>query len=126
MKSPINLFIGSVAALSLIGGAVAVSPTFAATHASAKGKTWTVNEVTGKATAGFVFSPAKLKIKVGDTVIFKDKSSAPHNVVGTNNKLIKRTAINSATYKVTFKKAGDFKYVCQIHPGMVGEIIVKK
>ncbi len=91
-------------------------------------KTYTVNEVAGKTPGTYVFSPAKLTIKVGDTVTFVDKSlPVPHDVIGTNNKVINRAAINTATYKLTFTKAGVYKYNCTIHlPSMVGQITVTK
>lgn len=106
---------------------VAVAQPAAAAHRAAH-KTWTVRELPGKAQAGFVFSPAKLTIHAGDTVKWVDGNAVPHNVVGTNSaskKLINRADINTKTYTVTFKKTGTYKYMCQIHPGMVGQITVK-
>ncbi len=29
------------------------------------------------------------------------------------------------TFEHTFDEAGDFKYVCTVHPGMEGEVVVK-
>ena len=107
--------------------AVAVAQPAAAAHRAAH-KTWTVKEQPGKAQAGFVFSPAKLTIHIGDSVKWVDANAVPHNIVGSNsasNKGIDRSAINTKAYTVTFKKAGTYKYVCQIHPGMVGQITVK-
>jgi len=79
-----------------------------------------------KATAGYAFSPAKLTVRVGDTVTWKDKTATPHNIVGVGTTTIHRPAINSASYTLTFTKAGTYHYICQVHPGMAGVITVTK
>lgn len=79
--------------------------------------------------SGYIFSPSKLTVHVGDTVKWVDIGGIPHNIVGTNpvsKKYIKKTAIDANGYSVTFKVKGAFKYYCQIHvPNMVGQITVK-
>ncbi len=77
-----------------------------------------------KATAGYAFSSARLTVRVGDTVTWKDKTATPHNIVGVGTVTIHRPAINSVSYKVTFTKAGTYHYICQVHPGMAGVITV--
>lgn len=107
-------------------GALAVAQPAAAAHQAAH-KTWTVYEQPGKAQAGFVFSPAKLTIHAGDTVKWVDKNSTPHDIIGqgsASKKLINRSDVNSKTYTVTFKTKGTYKYICNIHPGMVGQVTV--
>jgi len=100
------------------------SPTITSTAAAHH--TYTVKEVKGKSASGYVFAPAALTIKVGDTVVWVDDSGqTPHNVVGVGNSVINRAAVNGKSYSLTFKKAGTYKYLCQVHPGMVGQITVK-
>lgn len=118
-------------ALPLIAGTVVAQPTFAAhhtVHKAAAHKTYKVKMEPGSG-GGFIFSPAKLTIHVGDTVQWVDVDSTLHNIVGQNSfskKVINRSAFNTKSYKVTFKKKGTYKYECQIHlPRMVGQIIVK-
>ena len=75
----------------------------------------------------YEFNPSKLSIKLGDTVHWVDKDATPHNIVGTGAAatVIDRTAINTASYSVTFKKPGTYHYECQVHlPNMVGTITV--
>lgn len=120
----------SLLGLSLIGAAILVQPaTSAAAHGGAQAAkvhhTYIVKEQPGNATAGYVFSPAMLHVGVGDTVIWKDTNSTPHNIVGVKTMVIHRPTIGTATYKLTFKKAGTYHYLCQVHPGMVGVIVVK-
>ena len=114
-------------ALPLLAGVVAAQSALAAHQPATIHKTVTVMEKPGKAQAGFVFAPALVTIHVGDTVMWKDTTVTPHNVVGQGSasKVIKKTAIDAKSYKVTFTKKGTYTYVCQIHPGMVGQIVVK-
>lgn len=120
-----------IVALPLIAGTVVAQPTFAAHHTVHKAtahKTYTVKMKPGSS-SGFVFSPAKLTIHVGDKVKWVDVNSTVHNIIGQNSfskKVIDRAAFNTKSYTVTFKKKGTYKYECQIHlPQMVGQIIVK-
>jgi len=127
---------GLIALPLVAAGVAAATPALAAHHAPARStammhKTYTVQEMAGKSTTsdptGYVFNPAKLTVKVGDTVMWVDKSMpVPHNIVGKGNTVINRTAINTSPYKVTFAKAGTYNYGCLIHPGMNGVVVVTK
>jgi plastocyanin len=115
-----------VVTLAVLAAGVAASQVSAVDAAAHK--TYTVVETKGKSKSGYVFSPSKLTIKVGDTVKWIDKGTMVHNLdgVGSAAKIISRHAYNTKPYQVTFKKPGNYFYICQIHPGMVGDIIVKK
>lgn len=108
-------------------GLPAGQPAVAAHRPASMHKTITVLEKPGKSTSGFVFSPATVTVGVGDTVLWKDTTSMVHNIVGQGSakKVIDREAYNTKPYQVTFKQKGTYKYVCQIHPGMVGQVTVK-
>jgi plastocyanin len=69
------------------------------------------------------FSAKTVTIKKGNTVTWKWVGSNPHNV--QFSKKVKSKTITKGTYKRTFKKRGTFKYVCIIHSGMDGKVIVK-
>ncbi len=77
---------------------------------------------------------ANIIIKVGTTVTWSNKSTAPHTVVSgtsaapttTFGSLTKILAPNSSdTYSFTFTKAGEFPFFCSIHPAMIGWITVQ-
>ena len=75
---------------------------------------------------GFAFSPKTLTINKGDTVVWTNNDSAPHDVVGTNNKILSSPTLSRGqTYSFTFTETGTFEYFCSIHPSMKGSIIVK-
>jgi plastocyanin len=73
--------------------------------------------------SGFAFEPASLDVKVGDTVTFTNKDSAPHNVRIDGKELGEQAQGASVTWKA--EKAGTYPYTCTIHPSMSGTIVVK-
>ena len=68
------------------------------------------------------FSAKTVTINKGNTVTWKWVGSNPHNV---QFKGFKSKTLTKGTYKHTFKKRGTFKYVCIIHSGMNGKVVVK-
>ena len=89
-----------------------------------------------------VFKPAILKVKAGQTVMWKNSSSEVHTVTADP-----RVAVNpkdvelpkgakqfdsgflnpGKTYEQTFRTPGTYRYVCTLHEAqhMIGQIIVK-
>jgi plastocyanin len=81
-----------------------------------------------------LFVPEKCTIKVGTTLVWTNTGSAVHTVTSLDGKSFdsgQSTPINGgATFKFTFKTAGDFPYYCVFHSpdhktGMVGDIKVE-
>lgn len=70
------------------------------------------------------FKPERLSVKAGEKVTwrFQDKG-IPHNVVA-DDKSFKSEIMDSGLFRHTFEKPGTFGYVCTIHPGMKGTIVV--
>ncbi len=75
----------------------------------------------------YVFGPATKRIKVGQTVIWKNTSDAGHTVTSTTKGWTYNRMLNEdKSVRYTFMKAGTFHYKCVFHSGMVGTIIVTK
>ena len=72
----------------------------------------------------FTFSPAELKVKVGDTVTWTNHDDIPHTVVSAG-KFRSKTMDTDNTFTFTFTAAGDYKYFCSLHPHMTGTITVE-
>jgi plastocyanin len=74
------------------------------------------------------FSPATVQVKSGDTIVFTNDDSPPHNVTWVSGpKFTSSSTLNpgsSFTLKVT--QAGTIHYYCSIHPFMKGTIVVSK
>jgi plastocyanin len=92
--------------------------------------------VSGAPTMGDkAFSPNPIQTKVGDTIIWTNNDSVPHTVTsgtGPNDPNMGKdfdvgisTPISpGSTFSHKFTTAGEFPYFCQIHPTMVGNVIV--
>ena len=76
----------------------------------------------------FAFSPATIKVKVGDTVTWINQDSTQHSVIANtasadapNGSLMAK----GETYKFTFNKAGTYAYHCGVHPSITGTVTVE-
>jgi plastocyanin len=72
----------------------------------------------------FTFTPAELKVKVGDTVTWTNHDDIPHAVVSAG-KFRSKTLDTDNSFSFTFTAAGDYKYFCSLHPHMTGMIKVE-
>ena len=73
------------------------------------------------------FVPKSVTAKVGQTVKWTNDDSVDHNVTATSGETFKSSTFGQgATYSHKLAKAGTIKYVCTIHPGMEGTIVVTK
>jgi len=83
------------------------------------------------------FSPNTINVKVGDTVTWTNSDNMEHTVtsgIGPSDQskgkqfdsgLSGSTALTAGkTFSHQFIKAGEFPYFCQIHPTMVGNVVV--
>ncbi|PWU79871.1 MAG: hypothetical protein DLM72_15320 [Candidatus Nitrosopolaris wilkensis] len=89
--------------------------------------------------ANKAFAPNPLNAKVGDTVTWTNKDTTFHTVTSgtgpsdtTHGKqfdsgLSGPTALTTQgkTFSHKFMTAGEFPYFCQLHPTMVGKVVVK-
>ena len=72
------------------------------------------------------FIPTTTRVPLGTTVVWRNGSIQPHEVVGSNltwgahDKLLQP----GDTIGWTFRQPGVYAYSCMIHPGMTGAIIV--
>jgi amicyanin len=72
----------------------------------------------------FTFSPAEVKVKVGDTVTWTNHDDIPHTVVSAG-KFRSKAMDTDNTFSFTFTAAGEYKYFCSLHPHMTGTIKVE-
>ncbi len=73
------------------------------------------------------FVPARFSAKVGSLALTLRNGAVPHNVVFDDSSLTGIPTISGAETKttmLTFAKAGTYTFVCTIHPGMDGAIVV--
>jgi plastocyanin len=79
------------------------------------------------------YDPATITVAVGTTVVWKNGDSQGHTVTsgnagdeqfGTDFDSSFPLLKPEATFEHTFDKVGEFPYFCQVHPYMVGKVIV--
>jgi len=69
-----------------------------------------------------VFRPKEMTVAVGDTVTWRWEGSAAHNVTGPG---FESDNQSDGEFEHTFDEAGEVDYVCTLHPGMTGTIVVE-
>lgn len=88
---------------------------------------------TGSASTGGVavamkniaFSPTTVHVKVGEKITWTNQDSVDHNVTSQSGEQIASQNFGQGgTFSFTPTRAGTIKYVCTIHPGMDGTIVV--
>ena len=73
----------------------------------------------------FMFAPMTVKIKAGSSVTWLNKDDEPHNVVSDSG-LFRSSALDTDdNFSFRFDKPGTYRFVCSIHPKMVGTITVE-
>jgi len=72
------------------------------------------------------YSPSKLTVLLGSTVMWRMLGSQEHDVWAYDGSFHSPTMGPGATFTHTFTKLGTFKYLCTPHSGdgMYGEIVV--
>jgi plastocyanin len=73
------------------------------------------------------FTPGTLRIARGDSVrwVWKDDPT-PHNVRSRGTNRFQGSGTRTAgSHRVRFNRAGTYRYVCTVHIGMDGRIVVR-
>ena len=73
----------------------------------------------------FDFSPMDMTIAPGTTVTWKNMDGEPHTVASRDGLFRSPALDQNDTYTFKFDHAGVFKYICSIHPKMMGTITVQ-
>lgn len=95
------------------------------TTASEDGESEDDNTIVNVSIDDFAFSPESVTISAGDTVRWTDRDSASHTVTSDDGAFASSSALNNATYEVTFDEPGTYAYHCSPHPFITGTIIVQ-
>ena len=74
----------------------------------------------------FAFDPPHIQVSVGDTVTWtQGADGAPHTVTADDESFDSPNLTDEGeTFEFTFEEAGEFSYVCSIHPEMLGLVTV--
>jgi plastocyanin len=98
-------------------------PPVADSSTTVSAKTASVAILDGSSQSDYVFSPSSITVATGDTVNWTNNGAEPHDVTGSG--LASGTLQSGQGYSHTFTSAGDFSYICSIHPFMEGSVTVQ-
>jgi plastocyanin len=73
----------------------------------------------------FMFSPTAMTVPAGTTVRWKNLDGEPHTVRGVDATFKSDALDQNDSFTFKFDQPGTYRYVCSIHPQMVGTIVVK-
>lgn len=74
--------------------------------------------------ADFTYDPDPVTVQVGGKVIWLNQDSAPHTATAEDGSFDTGTLEEGKLKSETFKQAGTYEYICQIHPDMHGVVEV--
>lgn len=98
------------------------TPAPAATPVSPTSSQQAAGEPIDIAIIDFSFDPARVEVRIGTTVNWRNAGDAPHTVTGD---FADSGALEpGAHFSWRFDEPGDFDYSCAFHPTMIGSIIV--
>jgi plastocyanin len=74
--------------------------------------------------ADFTFEPGTLEVAAGTEVTWENRDGVPHRIASDDGTFDSEDLSSGDTFSHTFDSAGEFAYVCGIHPSMTGTIVV--
>jgi plastocyanin len=72
----------------------------------------------------FAYDPDPVTVQVGGKVIWLNQDSAPHTATAEDGSFDTGTLEQGKLKSETFKQAGTYPYICEIHPSMHGSVEV--
>ena len=78
--------------------------------------------------ADFVYDPEPATVRAGERISVPNADAAPHTITdaGSGKAFDSGTIKGKATGSVTIDEPGSYRYICEFHPFMKGEITVTK
>jgi plastocyanin len=74
--------------------------------------------------ADFAYAPDPVTVQAGGKVIWLNQDSAPHTATAEDGSFDTGTLAEGKLKSETFKQAGSYAYICEIHPDMHGTVEV--
>jgi plastocyanin len=74
---------------------------------------------------GFEFSPDRVKIPAGTTVLWTNRDGVDHDVTLLQHDVASPLVGKGGKIAVAFRKPGEYRYYCHVHPFMQGTVVVE-
>ena len=71
------------------------------------------------------FIPGEITVAPGTTVTWVNNEDMPHNVADLSKGFRSKILAKDDKFSFTFTTAGEYNYLCLIHPNMKGKVVVK-
>ena len=82
-------------------------------------------DATAKIDNNFTFVPARLTVKAGTTVTWRNEDDIPHTITSAA-RLFKSKALDTDdSFSFTFTDPRTYEYFCSLHPRMTATIVVE-
>jgi plastocyanin len=74
---------------------------------------------------GFAFAPPTITARVGQTITWENHDPADHTVTAEDGSFDSGALAQGAAFETTFDRPGEHRYLCALHPGMKGRVVVE-
>lgn len=115
----VHFLLGGMGVAALLAAAIPAIGIGGFTSVAAATRTTTVE------IANFAFAPKDLTVTAGTTVTWKNADDSPHRIADVNGAYASAALDTEDSFSHTFATPGVYKYICSIHPYMVGTVVVK-
>ena len=73
----------------------------------------------------FAFGPMLVTVPVGASVTWNNNDGEPHTVVAAGGEFRSPALDQGDSFTFKFTKAGEYAYICSIHPQMKAKVVVR-
>ncbi len=73
----------------------------------------------------YKFAPARLTVKAGTTVTWRNEDDSPHTVASSTRVFKSKALDTDDAFSFTFTEPGTYEYFCSLHPHMTATIVVE-
>ena len=80
---------------------------------------------TAIAIEAFAFSPATVTVQAGQPVTWENHDPAEHTVTAEGGSFDSGAIARGASFETAFDRPGEHHYLCALHPGMKGTVVVE-
>jgi plastocyanin len=70
------------------------------------------------------YSPNPVEVEIGETVTWVNDDSTVHTATSNDGIFNSDVLFRGQSFSYTFEQEGEYPYFCDIHPGMVGMVVV--
>jgi plastocyanin len=70
------------------------------------------------------YSPNPVQVTIGETITWVNDDSSVHTATSDDGTFSSDVLFQGQSFRYTFDREGEYPYFCEIHPGMIGKVVV--